>query len=437
MSKGSSEDGDPAGSSRSVPDRVAPGSSDVGDLSDRLKAEGRRLGFDQVGIASAVAPPGYPHFLDWLEAGHAAGMDYMGRHAGVRAHPGLLLEGVRSVVVVSFVYGRPEPSAPSATQGKVARYARGADYHEVLWRRLEALLGWLRAECPAARARAVADTAPLLERDFARLAGLGWIGKNTMLIDRRLGSFTVLGALLVDLELRPDPPHHAGHCGTCTRCLDACPTDAFAGPYQLDARRCLSYWTIEHKGSIADEFADRLGDWVFGCDICQDVCPWNRKAPPGRTPELEPLPEWTNPDLIAWLSSDAGPFRRSLKGTALSRAKRSGLLRNAALVLGQRGTVTAVPALISRLDDPDPVIRGAAAWALGRIATQEALQALETLGDDPDPSVRAVVGRALAAHRSRANAKDERLAQRGTRPRPVLGEDGPGPGLGADVDHAW
>jgi epoxyqueuosine reductase len=302
---------------------------------------------------------------------------------------------VRSVVVVSFVYGRPEPTAPTETQGKVARYARGADYHELLWRRLEALLRWLQAERPEVRGRAVSDTAPLLERDFARLAGLGWIGKNTMLIDRRLGSFTVLGALLVDCALRYDPPHVSGHCGTCTRCLDACPTDAFAGPYQLDARRCLSYWTIEHRGPIAEEFAGRLDDWVFGCDVCQDVCPWNRKAPAGREPALGPRPEWTNPDLIAWLERDPESFRRALKGTALARAKRSGLLRNAALILGRRGVSAAVPALAALLDDDDPVIRAASAWALGRIGTEAARRALEAHRDDLDPSVRGAVARAI------------------------------------------
>jgi epoxyqueuosine reductase len=365
------------------------------DLTDRLKAEALRLGFDQVGIAPAVAPPGYPNFLRWLDAGHAAGMGYMERRAEARAHPESVLEGVRSVVVVSFVYGRPDRSPPTETQGKVARYARGADYHEVLWRRLEGLLEWLQAERPDVRGRAVADTAPLLERDFAQLAGLGWISKNTMLIDRRLGSFMVLGALLVDCELRYDEPHASSHCGTCTRCLDACPTDAFVGPGQLDARRCLSYWTIEHRGPIADEFAGRLDDWVFGCDVCQDVCPWNRKAPDGRESALGPRPEWTNPDLIAWLESDPEAFRRSLKGTALARAKRSGLLRNAAHILGQRGVLAAVPVLAARLDDADPVVRSATAWALGRIGTEAARRALETHEDDPDPSVRGAVSRAL------------------------------------------
>jgi epoxyqueuosine reductase len=367
------------------------------DLTYRLKAEALRIGFDQVGIAPAVSPPGYAHYQDWLAEGCAAGMEYLHRRAEARAHPDRVLDGVRSVVVVGFVYGRNEPTEPGPFQAKVARYARGADYHDLLWRRLEALFDWLKAECPGVRGRAVADTAPLLERDFARLAGLGWIGKNTMLIDRRLGSFTVLGALLVDVALRPDEPHRANHCGTCTRCLDACPTDAFDGPYRLDARKCISYWTIEHRGPIPDEIADRLDGWVFGCDVCQDVCPWNRKAPPGREPTLGPRPEWTHPDLIELLRRDPAELSRSLKGTALSRAKRAGLLRNAALILGTREVREAVPALIDRLDDAEPVVRASASWALGRIATAEAIGALEAHRDDPDPATRDAVARALAA----------------------------------------
>jgi epoxyqueuosine reductase len=201
-----------------------------------------------------------------------------------------------------------------------------------------------------------------------------------MLIDRRLGSFTVLGCLLVDVELEADEPHHADHCGTCTRCLDACPTDAFAGPYELDARKCLSYWTIEHKGMIAAEYADELGEWVFGCDVCQDVCPWNRKAPGGREPELEPRPEWTNPDLIDWLKCDPEEFTRSLKGTAMARAKRAGLLRNAALILGARRERRAVTVLTERLNDPDSLVRESAAWALDRIGQTEPREAAEGSG---------------------------------------------------------
>lgn len=340
-------------------------------LTAALKSEALRLGFDRVGVAPAVAPATYPRFLDWLDGGNAAGMGYLERHAAVRADPGALLEGARSVVMVSLVYGRATPGPTEPHRGKIARYARGADYHEVFWRRLDALLDWLRGERPGVRGRAVCDTAPLLERDFARLAGLGWVGKNTMLIDRRLGSFTLLGALLVDLDLEPDEPHAAAHCGTCTRCLDACPTGAFDGPYRLDARKCISYWTIEHRGPIDESFSDRLDGWVFGCDVCQDVCPWNRKAPPGRAAELDARPGLSDPDLIAWLDRDPAEFARALKGTALARTRRAGLLRNAALTLGTRRVAAAVPALTRRLDDSDAVVRDAAAWALRRIAGDE------------------------------------------------------------------
>jgi epoxyqueuosine reductase len=369
------------------------------DLAVRLKTEARRLGFDSVGIAPAVAAPGYPDFLRWLQAERAASMEYMKRHVENRAHPESILEGVRSVIMVMVVYGRNDPgcSTMQPTEGKVARYARGTDYHDVLREKLGTLLAWLACECPGIRGRPVVDTAPLMERDYARLAGLGWIGKNTMLISRRLGSFTFLGALLVDAELPYDAPHEADHCGRCTRCLEACPTGAFDGPYQLDARRCISFWTIEHRGTIPDESAGALHDWVFGCDACQDVCPWNRKAPSGRLNEFGARAEWTNPDLLAWLARDAAEFKQSLKGTALARSRRTGLLRNAALILGTRKLPAAVGPLADRLDDPqeDPIIRGSAAWALGRIGSTVARAALVRHQHDPVPEVRAAVRRAL------------------------------------------
>ncbi|MGO9463706.1 MAG: tRNA epoxyqueuosine(34) reductase QueG [Isosphaeraceae bacterium] len=369
------------------------------ELTERLKAEARRLGFDDVGIAPAVAPPGYPDFLRWLAAGRQAGMGYMERHRAQRSHPRSVFEGVRSVVVVSVVYGRDDgPVTPvGVTQGKIAQYARGADYHGVLRQKLAALLGWLRTESPGAAGRGVVDTAPLLERDFARLAGLGWIGKNTMLISRRLGSFTFLGALLVDVELAYDRPHEANHCGSCTRCLDACPTEAFAGPYQLDSGRCISYWTIEHRGMIPDEPASQLDGWVYGCDICQDVCPWNRKAPAGQLPEFEARAEWTAPDLLDWLDCDRVQWDAILRDAAQRRSKRAGLLRNAALVLGSRRLTAAVAPLAARLDDPDEdaLVRASAAWALGQIGGGLAAASLDRHRQDPDDLVRDAVMRAL------------------------------------------
>jgi epoxyqueuosine reductase len=367
------------------------------DLTRRLKARAVELGFDRVGVADARTPPDYDRFREWLDAGRAASMDYMGRHAEARAHPDHVFEGVRSVVMVSMVYGEPTDGPSHPSPGKIARYAKGRDYHQVLRARLAELFDWLKAERPEVDGRAVVDTAPLLERDYARLAGLGWIGKNTLLIDRRLGSFTFLGALLVDLDLEADAPHDTAHCGTCTRCLDACPTSAFDGPYQLDAGRCISYWTIEHRGAIPDEQADRLDGWVFGCDVCQDVCPWNRKAPAGRVHELDAREEWIAPDLVEWLDRSKGDWKRALRGSALERARRVGLVRNAALALGAARDEAAAAALIDRLEDraEDPVIRGASAWALGRIGSATAREALGRSRDDDDASVREAVARAL------------------------------------------
>ncbi|MGC8638825.1 MAG: tRNA epoxyqueuosine(34) reductase QueG [Isosphaeraceae bacterium] len=349
------------------------------ELTRELKAEALRLGFDRVGIAPAVAAPDHDRFREWLRAGHAAGMTYMEKHAAARRHAEHVLVGVRSIVMVSVVYGRPSEAVSWELEGKIARYAQGRDYHRVLWDRLDELLEWLRNASPGVRGRAVVDTAPLLERDFGRLAGLGWIGKNTMLIDRELGSFTFLGALLVDCELAPDKPHVTDHCGTCTRCLEACPTDAFAGPYQLDARRCISYWTIEHRGEIPEEHAGSLHGWVFGCDVCQDVCPWNRQAPSGRMGQLEEGRGDRPPNLVEWLDRDASAWKTALEGSALRRAKRAGLLRNAALVLGERRAAEAEPALARRLmdDNEDPAVRSAAAWALARLDTPTARAVLE------------------------------------------------------------
>jgi epoxyqueuosine reductase len=338
-------------------------------LAARLKERARQLGFELVGIAPAAPADDFPHLEDWLAKGFAGEMAYMHRHGAARQHPDAVLQEVRTVVMLGMNYHAPAMEFPGdRPHGKVARYARGVDYHDVLRAKLNELLAWVQAVVPGTVGRGVVDTAPLLERDFARRAGLGWIGKNTMLIHKRVGSYTMLGALLLDCELVPDAPFEANHCGTCTRCLDACPTDAFAGPYQLDARRCISYLTIELRGPIPEDLRSDLGDWVFGCDICQDVCPWNRKAPQATEPSL--LTPLVGPTLdpVELLSLSETAFRERFRETALWRTRRRGLLRNAAIVLGNRGDRRALPALEKALADPEPVVREAAQWAIERIA---------------------------------------------------------------------
>jgi epoxyqueuosine reductase len=344
----------------------------MSSLEARLKERARALGFELAGIAPATAADGFDRLREWLDRGYAGEMAYLHHHAAARRHPAAVLPEVRSVVMLGLNYAPPPDHSALSTQhsalfGKVARYARGADYHDVLWAKLDQLLAWVKEQAPGCTGRGVVDTAPLLERDFARRAGLGWFGKNTMLLNKRLGSYFFLAALLLDVGLTPDAPHTAEHCGTCTACLDACPTGAFPRPGQLDARRCISYLTIELRGPIPEELRAPTGDWLFGCDICQEVCPWNRKAPPGMEPALQARPELEKLDCVELLGLSDEEFRRRFRGTALMRAKRRGLLRNAAVVLGNTGGSEAVPALERALADPEPLVREAARWALERI----------------------------------------------------------------------
>ncbi|MBI5761682.1 MAG: tRNA epoxyqueuosine(34) reductase QueG [Planctomycetales bacterium] len=346
-------------------------------LAQQIKSEAQRLGFDLVGIAPAVSPPGFVGFRDWLERGFAGGMSYLPRREAAYEHPRHVLESVRSVVMLGLNYRTAEPQSLTAGQGLVSRFAWGdADYHDVIRDKLARLAEWLQREVHGCRTRGVVDTAPLLERDFARLAGLGWFGKNTMLLNKRVGSWFFLAALLTDVELEPDASHVSQHCGTCTRCLDACPTEAFVAPYQLDARRCISYLTIEHRGAIPHELRSGMGEWLFGCDVCQDVCPWNHKAPVSTEPTFQPADDLHPANAIKLLSLDEAEFRDRFRHTPLARPKRSGILRNAAIVLGNRGDACAVPALTHALHDYEPIIRGAAAWALGRLGGVDCTAAL-------------------------------------------------------------
>jgi epoxyqueuosine reductase len=326
-----------------------------------------------------------------------------------------VLDGARSLFVLAFNYRTAEPRAAAAGEGRVSRYAWGADYHELIRRRLERLAEFLRGQVAGAAVRGVVDTAPLLEREFAQLAGLGWIGKNTLLLNKQFGSWFFLAALLTDVELDYDEPHAVDHCGTCRACLDACPTGAFVAPYVLDARRCISYLTIELKGSMPAELRPMLDDWLFGCDVCQDVCPWNQRAPMAGEPALSPAPEMNPVELAGLFALDDNAFRRRFRPTALWRAKRRGLLRNAATVLGNQRHPAALPALARGLCDDEPVVRAACAWALGRYDDPAALAALRArLIDENDPDVREELLAALRA---------EDLPRNGVEDAPQSGAD--------------
>jgi epoxyqueuosine reductase len=363
---------------------------DRAEITHELKRRAAELGFSQCGVCPAVAPPGAARLDEWLAAGYAGQMHYLADRRDAYGDPNRVLDGVRSVVMLAMNYRTAEPAKPQAGEGRVSRYAWGeADYHDLIRERLNHLAKSLCDRVPKARVRGVVDTAPLLEREFAQLAGLGWIGKNTLLLNRDEGSWFFLAALLTDIELVYDAPHETDHCGTCRACLDACPTDAFPQPYVLDASRCISYLTIELREAIPAELRTGMGEWVFGCDVCQTVCPWNSRAPLSRQTEFEPRANSNPMDLIELFELDETAFRQRFRNTPLWRPRRRGLLRNAAIVLGNRPTAAAIPALIRGLNDQEPLVREACAWALGRyddLAASDALRARSAI--EPEISVR-------------------------------------------------
>ena len=332
-------------------------------LEAAIKAQSYGLGFDLVGITTTGPAASAAVFDEWLARGYAGEMGYMVRTAEARRDSRRPVVGAASAIVVGMSYGGREPPGP------VARYARGDDYHDVMLDRLRALQRWIEERVGHAVAgKAYVDTGPLLERDLARRAGLGWQGKNTMLINPRAGSFFFLGTLLIDLPLAADAPFATDHCGSCTRCIDACPTAAIVEPRVLDATRCISYLTIELKGDIPVEFHGAIGEHLYGCDVCQEVCPWNvRFARENRVPEFTPRDFLTNKnarelsrDLLAMSPEE---FSAAFKGSSMKRAKLRGLKRNAAVVLGNVGTADDADdadVLTRALDDEDPLVRGRA-----------------------------------------------------------------------------
>lgn len=339
---------------------------DRATLSHDLKAMGAALDFDHVGIAAAVQPPGYHPLLEWIAAGYAADMDWIPRRADAYAHPDGVLPGTRSVIVVAMNYHNTPTSADGP---RIARYAWGTqDYHHAMRRRLKQLATWLNGRLPAERTRCVVDTAPLLERDFARLAGIGWFGKNTMLISREIGSWFFLGAVLTTAELECDKAFEGDFCGTCTRCLEACPTDAFPKPYQLDSSRCISYLTIERRDKpVPEELHRGIGDWLFGCDVCQEVCPWNRFAPSDSAEEFRPRPDLHELTLDQILSMDHQSFADRFKGTPLERTGRDAIVRNAAIIAGNIRAQHVIRILQQLTDDQSELVRDAAIAAVNRI----------------------------------------------------------------------
>jgi len=371
---------------------------DIQELTRQVKEKARELGFSLVGVTTPEPPPHLEFFQDWLEAGYHGTMGWMAseRNRERRADPRRILPGCQSILCLAHPYPYPEQREG---RGNISSYAWNQDYHEVLGEKLAEIAGHLEElvdrEIPH---RWYTDTGPILERDLASRAGLGWIGKNTTLINPQQGSFLFLAEILFGVELEIDSPFEGELCGSCTRCLEACPTGCLTAPYTLDANRCISYLTIEYRESLPDDLRPLLGEWVFGCDICQQVCPWNQRF--GKHDQLDqaflPRQEIQHPELTEELQLSQEEFSRKFRGSPLKRSKRRGYLRNIAVALGNQAREDAVPVLQRALRDPEPLIREHAAWALGEIGGGPARKALlEALESEVHQGVRDAVERAL------------------------------------------
>jgi epoxyqueuosine reductase len=334
--------------------------------SDELKQKGHSLGFDLVGVAPLGPFPEAVFYPKWIESGYAGEMQYLERQKAAKMEPESLLPGARSVIVCAMNYNSPQPCTRyDRLRAWVSRYAWGEDYHDTVKEKLRELAVWIEQDSPR-RTKAYVDTGPLLERVYAKYAGVGWFGKNTCIINQKVGSWLFLGCILTDLELQYDTPV-PDRCGTCTRCIDACPTSAILEPYVLDSRKCIAYTTIELRGGIPEEERAGIGHHLFGCDICQDVCPWNRKAPYSVNSSFWPKDGlfWPMIDRLLGLSEDE--WRRMISGTAMKRAKIKGLLRNLMVVAGNSGVGEFLPKLRRFLTHDDQHVRSHAQWAIDKI----------------------------------------------------------------------
>ncbi|HTP02551.1 MAG TPA: tRNA epoxyqueuosine(34) reductase QueG [Anaerolineales bacterium] len=339
-------------------------------LKQLILQEARRLGFVLAGVTTPEPPPHLSTFESWLAQKRNATMEYLAAEQARarRADPRLILPGCRSILALAVPYSKPTGTAASGARGRVAAYAWGDDYHDVLPKRLQALVRFIEAQVghPVGN-RWYTDTGPILERDLAQRAGIGWIGKNTCLIHPKHGSYFLLAEILLDLDLEPDTPFSTDHCGTCTRCIEACPTDCILPDRTLDAGRCISYLTIERKDGIPAELRTQMGDWIFGCDICQAVCPWNRFAEAEGDPAFRGEAATRQPELISELRITPAEFNSRFKHSPIRRAKRRGYLRNLAVALGNTGSRESLPALEELANDAEPLVREHAAWAMGQI----------------------------------------------------------------------
>jgi epoxyqueuosine reductase len=353
--------------------------SQISDVKAIVKRAAEQAGFDLAGIAPAADGPELKHFPEWIAAGHAGEMKYLesrSEHGALkRASLATVAPWARSVVVCAINYNTENPYSTRVhdpSRGWISRYAWSReDYHDAVLHRLKQVEAALRQavsdeQTPALTTRSYVDTGPIVERVFAKYAGVGWIGKNTCIINQKKGSWLFLGVILTSLELAPDVPA-PDRCGTCTRCIEACPTDAILAPYQLDSNKCISFLTIEKRGSIPEDLRAGMGHHIFGCDICQDVCPWNRKAPASAAPEFEPRPGLVNPAL-AWLAEmSAEEFREAFRGSPIRRTKRSGLRRNSAIAMGNSGNKEFLPLLDQLAADEDQTVAESAQWARARL----------------------------------------------------------------------
>jgi epoxyqueuosine reductase len=334
--------------------------------SAELKHKARALGFDLVGVAPVASSPEAQFYPKWLERGYAGEMHYLERQKPARMDPSSILPGARSVIVCAVNYNTSKPATSyDRLRAWVSRYAWGDDYHEVLRGKMQALAHWIEQQSPS-HTRTYVDTGPLLERVFAKYAGIGWFGKNTCIINQKLGSWLFLGCILTDLTVEYDTPA-PDRCGTCTRCIDACPTGAILEPGVLDSRKCISYTTIELRGEIPESERTAVGHHLFGCDICQDVCPWNRRAPHSADPAFQARENFFWPELSRLLDLTDDEWTRMIRGTAMKRAKVRGLLRNLMVVAGNSGTPELLPKLRKFLSHADEHVRSHALWAMKRL----------------------------------------------------------------------